>query len=537
MIVAVGGCTGGASGRAPVELASRQVLKVGVTSDVRTLDPALIVPGDTEGSTAMMIANNVFGGLFRLDGRLDEVPDIATGPPQISADGLDYTFTLRPDAVFSNGDPVVAQDFVYSWNRVVVKEGAHASNFSAIRGYADLAAHRVAAMSGLVAGGDHTLRVTLSAPSGWFPTALAMWPAYVVDWRVIQARGEDDWWTSPAGLVGTGPFRMSDRVPGQSLDFVPIDRYWRGPTGVLRRVDIGIESSFDIAVRRYREGAYDVLAPLDLVKPFPKDLDQVGRGQVKLVPDAGADRILFNFDQGPFAGIDEGRKGRLALSLAIDRKALARAVCGIDQFCEPASGLIPEGLRGYRADDPAGRFDPGLARMLLDEWDPNRSKVRDLTYVYGSAPPLQTIAEDLHAQWKRNLGLDVKLVPVDPTIVDTQEGVYPMFHEGFIADYNHPQDWYDQFLSLAPPFFDNLPNYGRYANPSFDALVNRADREPVDRALGDYARADAVLANDAAYAPLIYLLRAYVIKPNVQGVGASAFFHDSPWSDVRILQS
>lgn len=535
LLVAVGACTSGASGKPPAELASSQQLRIGVTSDVPSLDPALIAPTNTEPSTALTVADNVFGGLYRLDDRLEEVPDIATGPPDVSAGGLVYTFTLRKDAVFSNGDPVRAQDFVYSWNRAVAKQGDYASNFSPIKGYADVGAHRAGSMSGLSADGDYTLRVTLSAPSGWFPTIAAMWPAYVVDERVIEARGEDDWWKSPAGLVGTGPFHMTARLPGHYLDFRPVAGYWRGATGLLQLIHIGIEPNFAHAVGGYRKGTYDVLSPVDFIRPFPKDLDGL-RYQAKVVPDGGGDWILFNLAQGPFAGVEEGRLGRLALSLAIDREALTRAVCGKDyQFCQRATGgLIPDGLRGYQARDPAGRFNLRLAKALLQQWDPHRTKVRDLTYAYGSAPPFQAIAENLQAQWKKNLGLEVRIVPVDPRTIETQLGEYSMFHGGSGADYNHPQDLYDQFLSSPPP---NLPNYGHYASPSFDAIVTRADSEPLGQALGDYARAGAVLANDAAYAPLIYRQRAYVIKPYVLGVGASALFHDSSWLDVRILRS
>src|SRR5205809_4353114 len=122
----------------PAPLAGDQTLSFPVAEDLSDLDPALIAdPEDVD------ILRNVFSGLYRFDDRLKEVPDLADGQPAVSADGLEYTFKLRADARFSNGDPLTATDVQYSWNRAARRQGDYASLFSLIAGYP------AASMSGL----------------------------------------------------------------------------------------------------------------------------------------------------------------------------------------------------------------------------------------------------------------------------------------------------------------------------------------------------------------------------------------------------
>src|SRR5438046_1731913 len=129
----VSACTVGAVGPGAAELAGQQEIRLGTWEDVRTLDPALL-----DSPTDVAMARNVFGGLYRTDDNLHEVPDVADGPPKVGPGGLTYTFHLRPDAVFSNGDRVTASDFVYSWSRAVAKRGAYVDLFSSLQGYLEV---------------------------------------------------------------------------------------------------------------------------------------------------------------------------------------------------------------------------------------------------------------------------------------------------------------------------------------------------------------------------------------------------------------
>jgi oligopeptide transport system substrate-binding protein len=524
-------CAVGSIRPGTAELADQQEIRLGTWEDVRTLDPAVL-----DSPTDVEMARNVFGGLYRTDDNLHEVPDVADGQPTVGPGGLTYTFHLRPDAVFSNGDRVTASDFVYSWSRAVAKRGAYADLFSSLQGYLDVTDGKAASLSGLYTMDAHTLVATLTAPNGSFPTLLAEWPAYVVDRKVIAAKGEDDWWKTPDGLAGTGPFRLAARTPGRSFDFVPVSRYWRGSTGTLTKVHVGIEPSPEAAVAKFATGAYDVLPTLDLFRPGRETVRKAGlESEVKRVPLGTSQWIGFNFDRGPFKGVVEGRLGREAFSLAIDRQALVKAACGVDQSCVPMSGgLIPLGLRGYAGEDPNVHFDARAARALLDKWDRDRSKVKGLKYTFESFPPFRRMAENLQAQWKANLGVDVELETADPAryLQTRNQGAYVMFREQWYADYNHPRNWFDLFLSRQS---GNQYNHSGYANLVYDGLVRKADQENLSQSLGDYARAGRLLTDDVAYAGLVYGERLYLIKPYVRGVGGNSLY-DYPWTEAKVLR-
>jgi oligopeptide transport system substrate-binding protein len=521
----------GSVGPGTAELAGQQEIRLGTWEDVRTLDPALL-----DSPTDVAMARNVFGGLYRTDDNLHEVPDVADGPPALGPGGLTYTFRLRPDAAFSNGDRVTASDFVYSWSRAVAKRGAFADLFSSLQGYLEVTDGKAASLSGLYAADAHTLVATLTVPNGSFPTLIAEWPAYVVDRKIIEAKGEDDWWKTPEGLAGTGPFRLAARTPGSSFDFVPVSRYWRGSTGTLTKVHVGIEPSPEAAVAKFAAGAYDLLPTLDPFRPDRETLRKAGLdSEVKRAPVGTSQWIGFNFGRGPFKGLIEGRLGREAFSLAIDRQALVKAACDVDQSCEPMTGgLIPEGLRGYAGEDPNVHFDARAARSLLDRWDPDRSKIKGLKYTFESFPPFRRMAENLRAQWKANLGVDVELETADPAryLQTRNQGAYVMFREQWYADYNHPRNWFDLFLSRQS---GNQNDHSGYANLVYDGLVRKADQENLSQSLGDYARAGKLLTDDVAYAGLVYGERLYLIKPYVRGAGGNSLY-DYPWTEAKLLR-
>jgi oligopeptide transport system substrate-binding protein len=162
-------------GHAPDVLAGDQTLSFPMAQDVADLDPAQIsAPAD------VAVLRNVFSGLYKFDQKLQEVPDLASGPPIISANGLTYTFQLRHDATFSNGDPITADDFIYSWNRAAAKQGDYASLFQPIVGYQAVFDGRTTKMTGLVKLDDYSFTTTLTKPAGYWTTTVGLWPFWVV---------------------------------------------------------------------------------------------------------------------------------------------------------------------------------------------------------------------------------------------------------------------------------------------------------------------------------------------------------------------
>jgi oligopeptide transport system substrate-binding protein len=179
----------------PEPLAADQTLSFPVAQDVSDLDPALI-------STAaeVDIFRNVFSGLYKFDSQLHVVPDLATDLPTMSEDGRTYTFHLRRNAHFSNGDAITADDFIYSWNRAAAKQGDYAGLFNIIAGYDPVASGRASQMSGLAKTDDYTFTATLTKRAGYFTTLVGLWPFWLVDQKVVASAGENAWFTKPETL-------------------------------------------------------------------------------------------------------------------------------------------------------------------------------------------------------------------------------------------------------------------------------------------------------------------------------------------------
>jgi oligopeptide transport system substrate-binding protein len=519
----------------PEPLASDQTLSFPIAQDVADFDPALI-------STAadVDILRNVFSGLYRFDDQLHEVPDIAIGQPTVSADGLTYTFRIRSDARFSNGDPITAADFVYSWNRAAARQGDFAGLFSLIAGYPAVASGNSRDMSGLTRTDDTTLTVTLARPAGYFLTEVGLWPFWVVDEKVVAAAGQDRWFTKPETLVGSGPFRMTSRVPGQSMDFEPVVSWYGGKTGALTRVHVEVVPDSAAQLTQYEAGVFSLIGYARQALPPASATRYSGdpklKSQLTLIPLGITFWIGFNLKSGPFAGIAEGRAGRHSFSEAIDRQALVDAVCNQKTTCDQATGgVVSKGLDGYLGDgaDRNVKFDAAAAKTEYQAWDPTGAKVKGLTYTYDTNPFNKAVCANLVDQWKKNLGVDVGCVETDrKTFFDQRNGAcaYAMFRQSWAADYDHPQDWFDYL------FVTGATSSGScYSNPNLDKLIVAADAGPAGAAASDYRTAGFLLVNDTAFGGLLYGVQQYLIHPYVKGAGGNALY-DNAWTEIRIVK-
>lgn len=535
MVVLFGAACGGGGvggGGGAEELAADQTLRFPITNDVGDTDPAQM-----SAAADVLIFRNVFSGLYKLDDQLNEVPDIADGKPDISSDGLTYTFRLKKNVKFSNGDPVKADDFIFSWNRAAARQGDYATVFEPVKGYDDVAGGKAKTMVGLTKKDDYTFSATLSAAAGYWFTEVALWTAWVVDQKVVQSAGEDTWYTKPETLIGTGPFKMSARTPKQSLDFEPVAGWWGGSTGALKKLHVDVIEDQSSQVKKYEQGGYDLIGYGDNAVPA-EDILRIQAGthknELHLIPQARTDWIGFNFEKGPFAG-DAGKDGRKAFSLAIDRKQLADIACAKGTICTPATGgVVSKGLKGYLGDnaDPNTKFDAAAAKTLYQKWDPDGSKVKGLKYTFNTLSLNKAVAENLQSQWQANLGVKVDLEPLDRQsfFKARTKKSFVIFRHSWGADYDHPQDWYD-FL-----FVTNAGSGGSgYSNKKFDALVKQANQKPLDQAIADYNTAGKMLTEDVTYGGLFYALHRFIWKPYMRGVGTNALY-DYYWSEAKILK-
>ena len=302
----------------------------------------------------------------------------------------------------------------------------------------------------------------------------------------------------------------------------------------------------------YEQGGYDIngyggFSNLELRDTLRIQRTRGLKDQLALRPGGRTYWVSFNLRAdsrrkavGPFidsAG-SSARALRLAFTLAVDKKRLAAVVCrGI--LCAPATGgIITKGLKGYLGDDadPLAGFDPARARSLLKAADPDGSRTKGLVYVYDAEDPVnQPTARNLQEQWHTNLGVDVKVrsEPHARFIVDRLNGSLVLSRDGWTADYDHPEDWFDdKFGSLAGCPDVNCSS--GYATPQFDRLATQADALPLDGALPIYGQMSKMLSDEVAYIPLYHTLNALMVQPYVSGAGANALL-DNRWNSIHIL--
>ena len=534
--ILVAACGGGTTTNQGTQLAADQTLRFPLNDDIGIFDPAF-----TNAAVDSAFTQNLFDGLLKFDKDMKIVPDIAESLPDVSSDGLTYTFKLRKDVKFSNGDKVTAKDFIYSWSRAAKLQGDYAAEVALVDGYKDVKAKKATTLSGMTAPDDYTLVVKLSEPGGYFVTQVAFFTAVtaVVSQKAIEAGGEDTWWTKPETLIGTGPYKMSARTPKQSLDFVAVDNWWGSPKPTLKKIHVDVISDFSSAVAKYEQGGFDDVGFGDMNAAIPsEDVLRIKAGpkvsELHFIPKTRTTWVGFNFKKPPFAGT-AGKDLRKAFSLAIDRDKMVDVVCSHGITCAKATGgLISKGLKGYLGDnaDPLAKFDAAQAKQLLQSADPNKTKTKGLVYQYNPSDFNKAIAENLQSQWQDNLGVKVDLQATERATFFSRrtKEEYIIFRHSWQADYDHPQDWFDNL------FTTDAGNGGTgYSNPQLDALVKKADAKKTEDALADYKQASQLMIDDAQYAPLVYALGVFLTKPYVKGSQPNAF-NDPYWNELSIAQ-
>lgn len=502
-----------------------QVLRISIARDIVSLDPTQAHQPSVDES----LIRNLFNGLYRFDDKLQELPDLASGPPEVSADSKTWTFHLRPDAKFGNGDSVTADDVIFSWSRAAAPHNDDAFVFEGVIGFNDVQSGRNTMLAGLSAPDPKTLVAKLSSPAGWWLVELALWPAYVLNRRVLRDHGEQDWWKVPEYLnaSATGPFQLSDWHPKSSLAFKPTPNWWGGSTGLLTGVRAEIVVNQADSLARYERGDLDIIgyAPnsrqpeIPLASLVHYSSSRTLASQIHSRPWIQTLWLRFNTRSGPLAG-DAGKAARKALSQAIDRKALVVGACSGGVTCIPATGgMFLPGLAGYLGDnsDPNAVFDRAAAIAAIKSWDPDGSKSHALSLT--TFPNYQDLAMELHRQWLANLGLDI---PVDIKDTISPGPRFPITAGAFIVDFNSPSNWYGSFV--------DRPNY---SSTIFDALVASADAKLPSQAMPEYLRAEQVLEDDVPFAALAYQAGVFLIKPRVIGAGGNALYEYS-WKAIRI---
>lgn len=493
---------------AGVQLADKQEIVKNNGSEVQSLDPHKI-----EG----VPENNVTRDL--IEGLATTSPDGAIMPGVAESwDNKDFkvwTFHLRKDAKWSNGKPVTAQDFVYSWQRLV--DPKTASPYASYLQYAHvenvddiIAGKKDKSALGVKAIDDHTFQVTLSEP---VPYLVEMTPHYAmkpVYKDAVEKFGEK--WTLPANYVSNGAYKLKDWIVNERIVLERNPEYWNNAKTIINKVTFLPISSEVTDVNRYRTGEIDMTynnMPIELFQKLKKEIPK----EVHVDPYLCTYYYEINNQKAPFTDA----RVREALKLGMDRDIIVNKVK--NQGDLPAYSFTPPYTDGAKLTPPewfgwTQEKRNEVAKKLLADAGYGPGKPLTFSLLYNTSDLHKKLAIAAASIWKKNLGVDVKLVNQEwKTFLDTRhQGTYDVARAGWCADYNEPSSFLNMMLS------DSSSNTPHYKSAEFDKLMaNVLTAKTKDERADLYQKAEVQLDKDSAIVPLYYYVNARLVKPYVGG--------------------
>ncbi len=513
---------GGQSGN---ELAERQVFRKGNGAEPQTLDPHR-----AEGVPSSNIQRDLFEGLT------SEAPNgkIIPGAAErwdISDDLRVYTFYLRPDARWSNGDPVTAHDFEYSLKRSV--DPATLSRYSAIL-YPIENAEAVAngkkspQALGVTALDDLTLEIRLNAPTPYFLGLLTHSTTLPVHQASVEKYGSK--FSRAGNLVNNGAYTLDAWVVQSHIKLVRNPMYWDNARTTVEEVYYYAIENQDAELKRYRADELDFTYEL----PY-KQLTWVRNnlaGELVIAPYLGSYFYGFNVTRPPFR---DNRNLRLALSMAVDRDIITGKVTGAGEI--PAYGWIPA-VTGYRQQKPewadwTQQQRNAEAKRLYREAGYSDEKPLEVEILYNTHQNHKRIAVAIASMWKQSLGVKVSLVNQEwKVFLETRKAkqTTKIYRAGWIGDYNDPNSFAELRLSY------NKQNDTGYGNPEYDALLEQAAQEGNLKKRAELIEAaERILIDDAVSIPIYFYVTKRLVKPWVRGFEPNILDHHYT-KDIQILK-
>lgn len=492
---------------APDALDNPNLLRIGQTGEPDSLDPHMAVTGP-----AVVVVNDLFEGLLTLDAA-GEVRPGAAAHYEVSPDATLYTFTLRENLRWSNGESIDAEDFVYAFRRMADPQTAGtalAVNIDLVRhGRAVLQGERSPKDLGVRALDRRTLEVQLEHPAPYFPSILATAAFAPVPRQVIETHGR--LWTRPGTLVSNGPFRLVD---WRSNSYVRVERNpWFHDAdsvaldGVLYTPVIDLNTGF----RQFQAGEIDTLTnfpaeKIDLLRSRMPDT-------VRLTPSLGKTAYLFNHRLEKFQDL----RVRRALAMALDLPRICELILRTGD--SPAYGLVPTGLPGYPpALEPAWANQPHderlvTARHLLAAAGYDESRPLEFELLFQNSSEHRKVAIAAASMWQA-IGVKVRLRGGDRQVVDAaaRRGEFEMVRFALFAGFPDPAGFFSAVRSDSPV------NGTGYANAELDTLfAQAATQADSERRSALLREAEKVAINDQALLPVYFYTSRRLVSARVRG--------------------
>ena len=475
-------------------------------------DPESLDPHKTSTVYEAHILRDIFEGLVMQDQHAELIPGAAESWT-VSDDGTVYTFKIRADAVWSNGDPVTAEDFVYSFRRLLTPETAaeYASMLYVVKnGEAINKGEMQPEELGVKAIDEKTLEVTLNAPTPYFLEMLTHQSTYPVHRASIEALGDD--WIKAGNLVSNGAFTLAEYVPNDHIKIVKNPSFHDADSVKLDAVNYFPTEDRSTALKRFEAGELDTND--DMPTEQLDDIKARLGDQVHIGPYLGTYYYAVKLDDEPW----NNPELRRAISMAIDRDFLAEEVWGNSMI--PSYGMVPPGIEGYES------YQADYAGMDQIEREDEAAKILEsLGYGPDNPLPLEIRYNTSENHEKTAVAIQEQLRPlgIEVTMLNTdtathyghleQKGDFDYARAGWIADYKDPES----FLGISRAASGN--NYSNFNNPDFERLMDEAAAaggNPEER-FKLLAEAEKVLVDQLGNMPLLYYSYHNLISDRISG--------------------
>lgn len=500
-----------------------QILYFNIGGEVQNLDPHTVT-----GLPEARVMRALLEGLVTKDPHHLQPLPAAAQSWDISPDGISYTFHLRKNARWSNGDKVRAQDFVYAWKRILSPELAseYAYNLYPVQGAEEYHQGQFTDFEQVAvrAEDDHTLKVTLRAPTPYFLHLLDHYSAFPVHPPTLERFGRlkrNTRWTHPENFVGNGAFVLKEWKINQKIVVHKNPLYWDAQRTRLNAIEFYPIDNIGVEERMFRTGRLHITSSLspEKIQSYRENMPQA----LFVHPYLATYYYELNVTHPPL----DKRKVRRALGLAIDRSQITQLLKGGQQ---PAFAMTPPDIGGYIP--PVGiRFDPQRARELLDEAGyTNRADLPPLELLYNTSESHRQIGVAIQQMWKRHLGIKVTLNNQEWKVYlqTRNNGDFQVARAGWVGDYPDPNNFLDLMMSTSGN------NRTQWSNPQYDDWIRRANQTTdAEQRHKLFTTAEALLMHEMPVIPIYRYNNTRLVHPTVHGWHANLMDYHH-YSDVYL---